>query len=69
MHIPGTGEQVEMRLAVDASGLPYLEVLSAPGSVTYSLPGVLSLGWLRTADATYADCHHVGPSVGSSRPM
>ena len=45
MHIPGTGEQVPMRLDVDETGLLYLEVSSSAGRVTYSLPGVLSLGW------------------------
>jgi hypothetical protein len=44
MHIPSTGEQVELRLNVDDSGLLYLETLVA-GRDAYSLPGVISLGW------------------------
>jgi hypothetical protein len=44
MHVPSTDERVELRLDVDNSGLLYLE--SVPGGcVTYSLRGVLSLGW------------------------
>jgi hypothetical protein len=38
MHIPSTGERVELRLNVDDSGLLYLETLVA-GRVAYSLPG------------------------------
>ena len=44
MHIPSTGERVELRLGVDDSGLLYLETLVG-GRVAYSLPGVISLGW------------------------
>ena len=44
MHIPSTGERVELRLGVDDSGLLYLESLLG-GRVAYSLPGVISLGW------------------------
>jgi hypothetical protein len=44
MHIPSTEERVELRLDVDNSGLLYLERVPS-GCVTYSLPGVLSLGW------------------------
>ena len=43
MHIPSTGERVELRLDVDDSGLLYLD--GPGGCVTYSLPSVLSLGW------------------------
>ena len=38
MHIPSTGERVELRLDVDESGLLYLET-SGAGRVAYSLPG------------------------------
>ena len=44
MHIPSTGERVELRLGVDDSGLLYLETLVG-GRVAYSLPAVISLGW------------------------
>ena len=44
MHIPSTGERVELRLDIDESGLLYLETLVG-GRVAYSLPGVISLGW------------------------
>jgi hypothetical protein len=44
VHIPATGERLEMRLSEDESGLLYLT--KRPGcDVAYSLLSMLQLGW------------------------
>jgi hypothetical protein len=53
VEIPTTGERVEMRLAEDESGMLYLRPW-ASGTVTYSLEGVLRLGW-QIVDTTPAE--------------
>jgi hypothetical protein len=45
VHIPATGERVEMRLSQDIqSGMLYLQALPS-GAATYSLQSVLDMGW------------------------
>jgi hypothetical protein len=44
VYIPTTGERVEVRLVEDDAGMLYLRPWASVG-VTYSLGGVLGLGW------------------------